>query len=377
MPKSRLSVWIQVTSVACLAAGCATPSLKQGFDKGQPTIGSRSGPIKQIAASIGTTKVGQSISGVFKPKTGVPPPDATWLNSKTKPATPEFYVNLGKVAENSNDIEGAREAYHKALKMKPHHLGALVGLGRVFERQGQLDRAAQHYLEATQFHKNDASVFNDLGMCHLRQRRYDDALVALTRAVELQPDRELYRNNIAAVLVKLNRIDEALAQLTDAHGAAVAHYDVGCLLHAEHRDPLALEHFQLAMQLQPSFPEARQWIEALSAARPADDRVAVRTAGASDHDVAVDAEQGPTAMGLAVPEREPLPSPNVSRPPTDVADAGDGETVAMSDDGNDVSADEASPVAAKAEVRVNEGVSEARLQPLPPVDRKYRAPSRY
>jgi len=392
--KSRRSVWICVASVACLAAGCTSSSLRPGFDNGQPMIGSRPGPIKQFAASIGDTKVAQSISGAFKPKikTDTPPTDAAWLKSKAKKADAEFYVNLGKVDESANNLEGAREAYHKALKMTPHHPGALAGLGRVFERQGQFARAAEHYLEATKFHANDANAFNDLGMCYLRQGRNDDALVALKRAVELQPDRALYRNNIATVLVKLNRVDEALAQLTDAHGETVAHYNLGCLLHAEHRDPPALEHFQSAIRRQPSFAEARQWVEALSAAGPSDDQVAVgiTDSDAAGESVVIDAEPAPTDAGLAAPECEPLPPVKGSRrrdaatfarhdsattQPT--ADGDDGEVVAISDEGTGDRGKQPVPSLAEVEVGDDKQALEARLQPLPPVDQKYRAPSRY
>lgn len=394
MPKSRRSVWIYVTGIACLAPGCMTPSLNQGADKGQPTLGAKPGPLKQIATSIGDTKVGQSVSKAFtrSPKAKEDPSDPVSLKSKVKPFTAETYVKLGKVAEESNDIEGAREAYHKALKMKPHHLGALVGLGRVFERQGQLGRAAEHYLEATQFHSNDASAFNDLGFCYLRQGRNDDALFAFKRAVELEPDRALYRNNIATVLVRLKRYDEALAQLTDAHGEAVAHYNLGCMLHAEHRDPLALEHFQLAIQRQPSFVEARQWAEALSAAPPPDGQVAVAmtNSGAAAESVVLDNEPAPAVAGMATPEIEPLPPVKdsvrrsthhdaVATQPT--VDETDVEMVAISDgetsDRVDQPGNQPDPSLAEAEPRADQSELEARLQLLPPVDQKYRAPSRY
>ena len=154
--------------------------------------------------------------------------------------------------------------FHQALELEPQHLGALVALGRHFDRQGQLDRATESYQEATKFHPSSPTAFNDLGLCYARQRRYDDAVHALNRAIQLEPDRVLYRNNIAMVLVAQNRIDEALVHLTDAHGPAIAHYNLGCLLGKQGRTEVALEQFQLALADDPSLADAREWIDALS-----------------------------------------------------------------------------------------------------------------
>ena len=45
------------------------------------------------------------------------------------------------------------------------------------------------------------------------------------------PNSQLYRNNLAALLVESNRPDDAVTILSEAYGPAVAHYNVGYLLH--------------------------------------------------------------------------------------------------------------------------------------------------
>jgi tetratricopeptide (TPR) repeat protein len=257
-----------VAGLAIVAGGCTMPTFRKGHDDGQPMIGSRPGPVKKLATSVSESSIGRSVSKAFdfsaRKKAKALRADPTSLATKTPPPIADDYVKLGETTDRDGDTEGARQHYHKALDMEPHHLGALLGLGRLFDRQGQLDRATAHYAEAANFHPNSATAFNDLGLCLARQGKYEEAIAALHRAVEINPDKTLYRNNIATVLVAEGRISEALAHLTDAHGPAVAHYNIGYLLNKQGRRDEAVQQFQLALETDPAMAPAREWIDALS-----------------------------------------------------------------------------------------------------------------
>jgi len=215
--------------------------------------------------AVAGSSLGKSVSKALQTKKKAPPKnDPTSLATGITPTKPSDYVAMGENLEQNGDGEGARRMFHKALEMEPHHLGALIGLGRHFDRQGQLERASEHYLEATKYHPKEAVAFNDLGLCYARQRRYDDAVKALSRAVDLEPDSALYRDNIATVLVALGRTSEALAHMTDAHGPAIAHYNLGFLLSKRGLNEAAVEQFQLALRYNPSMEEARDWVMALT-----------------------------------------------------------------------------------------------------------------
>jgi tetratricopeptide (TPR) repeat protein len=173
-----------------------------------------------------------------------------------------------------------------------------------------LERATENYLEAVKYHPKEAIAFNDLGLCYARRQKYDEALAALQRAVELQPDRVLYRNNIATVLVVQGRIDEALQHLTDAHGAAVAHYNIGFLLNKRGQQAQALQQFALALQADPNMTDARQWIDSLSAQMVPEVRHSVQTASDVQPSDSADDEpaQGP-ALGVSQePATEEIPA---------------------------------------------------------------------
>jgi tetratricopeptide (TPR) repeat protein len=285
-PKVPLFSLAQAALVLTLAVGCSSGPLfggRQGIQaRPLPAQAAKPGPVKQLAAKLGDSGLGQSVSKIFKTaSTKKPQPsvnDPISLATKTKKPDADFYVDAGDWCVKGNDTEGARENYHRALEMKRHHLGALLGLARLFDRQGQLERATEHYLEAVKYHPKEAIAFNDLGLCYARRQKYDEALAALQRAVDLQPDRVLYRNNIATVLVVQGRIDEALQHLTDAHGAAIAHYNIGFLLNKRGQRSQALDQFVLALEADPSMTAAQQWINSLSSEMVAENRQAVQTA---------------------------------------------------------------------------------------------------
>jgi tetratricopeptide (TPR) repeat protein len=258
---------ITVAALSWVAApGCtAFPPFRQPTTM-NPLGVSQPGPMTKFANAVAGSSLGKSVSKALQAGKKKPAPknDPTSLAAGVAPTKASDYVAMGENLEQTGDSEGARRMFHKALEVEPHHLAALIGLGRHFDRQGQLDRAGEHYLEATTHHPKEAIAFNDLGLCYARQRRYDEAIKALSRAVDLEPDRALYRNNIAMVLVAQNRIGEALAHLTDAHGPAVAHYNIGYLLSKRGLNDAALEHFQRALQYNPAMEEAREWVVALT-----------------------------------------------------------------------------------------------------------------
>ncbi|HET6880021.1 MAG TPA: tetratricopeptide repeat protein, partial [Pirellulales bacterium] len=247
--------------------GCAGLSTSKSNSGMTPLGAQRPGVVKQLTSAVSESKLGKSVSLAFKnaTKKTTHKNDPTALINGVEPTRPGDYVAIGESLEQNDDGEGARRMFHKALELEPHNLDALVALGRHFDRQGQLDRAAECYREAIKFHPKSPTAYNDLGLCYARQRRYNDAAQALERAIELEPDRVLYRNNIAMVLVAQNRVDEALVHLTDAHGPAIAHYNVGCLLGKQGRNATALEHFKVALANDPTMADAHEWIDALTA----------------------------------------------------------------------------------------------------------------
>lgn len=214
-----------------------------------------------------TGSVSDTFSG--KPQTEAAN-DATRLDSPSKKVGPEVYISAAQLLEGQAKFSEAQQQYERALKSAPNNLNALIGLARLHDRQGQNGKALATYQVALQAHPNNALVHNDLGLCFARQRQLDKSIESLTKAVALQPQNAKYHNNLATVLVEAGRNDEAISHLAAHSSQAVAHYNVGFLLHKKGENTAAAAHFQQAIALDPGLAPARQMLAQLGAFPPAD-----------------------------------------------------------------------------------------------------------
>lgn len=189
--------------------------------------------------------------------------DLLALSSQPKEPTASLYTSMGQLAEKYGNIDQARVHYQKALETAPNDTQTLLAYGHLEDRQEQLDKALELYSRAVQSSPSDATARNDLGLCLARKDDMPAAAHALSRAVELQPRRKLYRNNLATILIQLDREDEALAQLMAVNPPAIAHYNMGYMLHKYGNETLALEHFVTASRLDPSMQTAQAWLAKL------------------------------------------------------------------------------------------------------------------
>jgi Tfp pilus assembly protein PilF len=190
-------------------------------------------------------------------------PDAISLSKPSEPDA-NLCVKLAALAERSGNVPGAEKQYQRALQLDPHHVDALLGYARLHDTQKRFDHAMRLYQDAARKHPQNATIRNDLGLCLARQRNLDGAIAELTRAVQLQPDKVLYRNNLSTVLVQRGLVEEAFKHLAHVHPPAAAHYNLGFLLRQQGNEPAAREQFARAVQIDPNFAPAREYLAELS-----------------------------------------------------------------------------------------------------------------
>lgn len=190
--------------------------------------------------------------------------DPLALANKPKHIDAEFYVSLARLQEQAGAYDASIDQYQNALKEDKKHLPAMMGLAHIYERQREPAKAIAMYERAAKSHPQDAGLLNDMGLCYRQAGRLDDAIAAQQRAVALQPGRKLYRNNLATSLVRAGRAPEALDQLLTVHKPPTAHYNIGYLLTEVGDQRSALFHFQKALEFDPDFAPARQWLATLT-----------------------------------------------------------------------------------------------------------------
>jgi protein O-GlcNAc transferase len=186
--------------------------------------------------------------------------------NKMPPANPQLCVRVAQLHERSGNHAGAADQYQRALKADPNCLDALLGYARMNDRLGRYPQALPLYEEAARKHPTSATALNDWAICLTNSGKPDAAAAVMTKAVNLQPANPLYRNNLATILVRMNRGPEALQHLSAVHPPAVAHYNLGYLYRRAGNVEAARQHFALAVQADPSFAPAKQYLAELDGA---------------------------------------------------------------------------------------------------------------
>ncbi|MGE3779703.1 MAG: tetratricopeptide repeat protein, partial [Pirellulaceae bacterium] len=206
------------------------------------------------------TSVAKSLQ--IQPKV-IPAPDPVKLDSfgaADQSVAAELHYHAGRVFETQNSLPSAAAHYRDALARSPRDVKLLVSYARVLDRMGNVQEADKLYRQAIEIDPNNASTYNDLAMCHARHGNVDLALGTLQRAVRLEPANPLFRNNFAVVLVDADRHEEAFQHLRDAHGEAIAHYNLGYLLLERNARDAAVFHFQRALNVDPGLDVARDML---------------------------------------------------------------------------------------------------------------------
>ncbi len=223
-----------------------TGSISSGFKQGVDKLGNLVNPKPKPQANTPTTSKDDPVS----------------LKNQGKPG-PELNVAVARLYQESGRPADAEQQYQLALKMNHDYLPALLGYAQLQEQAGQPDEALRLYQRTASVHPSQAPVYNNMGMFYARRGQLDEAVAAMTRTIRLDPKNPRYRNNVATVLVEQGRLREAFGQLRDVYGDAVAYYNLGYLLNKKGETQVALQHFALALRVDPTMAPAQRWIEYL------------------------------------------------------------------------------------------------------------------
>jgi tetratricopeptide (TPR) repeat protein len=106
----------------------------------------------------------------------------------------------------------ARDAYRRALELKPDYAEVRLNLGRLLHQSGELPAAEGHYRLALNAHPNATAAFN-LGVILDEQGRGEEAVEAYRDAIRAEP---LYKDayyHLARLFERLGRHQDALRLL--------------------------------------------------------------------------------------------------------------------------------------------------------------------
>jgi len=168
---------------------------------------------------------------------------------------PVAWQGLGLARLAMGQRQGIEEPLKKALELNPDLWLAHNGLGILYNWRGELQQAVLSFGRALALKPDSPSIRNNLGLTFIMIGRLSLAEAAFKRALELNPNYKLAANNLALVYARQGRRAEALALFKDSVGQAQAHNNLGCLLSWQGRHLEAVEEFEKALQVMPTYYE--------------------------------------------------------------------------------------------------------------------------
>lgn len=268
-----------------------------------------------IAGLIGLaslTSTATAGSGLRGSKNKARENDPTNLSPKQ---TADVQYAMGRSFESSGDVAGAMAAYHAALKGDPKRADACRRLAILNDSQGKFRESAALYAQCLQLKPGDPDTYCDMGYSFYLQRRWADAEMNFKQAIVLKPDHARAHTNLGLLLARTERLEPALAEFRKAGASeADARVNLAFALTMEHRWPEAREHYQRALQADPSCVPARDGLRELDglvakAGAPRTNDARVQSAQYTKPPTPVPARStaGPSAPAPAQPSRR-LPS---------------------------------------------------------------------
>lgn len=186
-------------------------------------------------------------------------PAARQYLSKALEATPydgEAYYFRGLVAAKTRDTSGAIGLYRRALTLNPGYAPNYQRLSEIFNRLGDYP-AAIHYTQAgLRRFPNDPLLLNQRGLTYQRTLKPDSALLFFRKAVQLNPTLTDASMNAGVLLFRKNDLTGALryfenAWKQNAKFPMLNHYIALCSEYLGNFEK-ALEFYTLAIQADPA-----------------------------------------------------------------------------------------------------------------------------
>ncbi|HZO55151.1 MAG TPA: tetratricopeptide repeat protein [Bryobacteraceae bacterium] len=118
-------------------------------------------------------------------------------------ATPESAIAWNKIGiayHHLGDMEQAKRAYSRALKLDPKYAEALNNIGTVYYAQRSYRRAVSQYNKALKLSPNSAGMWSNLGTAWFARKNYKRAAELYAKALALDPEVFEHRSTAGTLL---------------------------------------------------------------------------------------------------------------------------------------------------------------------------------
>ncbi len=193
------------------------------------------------------------------------------------------WMNYGLTRMSSGDIQGALDAFHRALAFTPSYYVLEINLGIAYGQIRKDAEAELHFERALSLAPVDALPYYFYARWLDQRGRAQEALTRVRTSVTLNPSNEQAQALLAKLQALDRRGDHALADAEKsiaANPSAEAYLNLSLLYHQARRYQDCIRMAQEALRRKPDYPEAYnniaagyeamgRWDEAIEAAREA------------------------------------------------------------------------------------------------------------
>jgi tetratricopeptide (TPR) repeat protein len=186
-----------------------------------------------------------------------------------------FYIksfkNLAVIEEKAGDLKGAIEALGEANKLSPYNSARLLEIGRLLLKIGVKPEALKVINQALQLitssPKQQQQIKRTAGEILLKGGMAAEAADFFIQSINDDPGNVHLYNRAGVALRQQKKHQEALqwyqkALKIDCHNE-ITHYNLGILYYDIDQKDKARESFKTALQLKPSFDQAKKKLEQL------------------------------------------------------------------------------------------------------------------
>lgn len=123
----------------------------------------------------------------------------------------DLHYRLGILRRQLGDLDGAIEAFRRALAINPRYVKALNRLGLALRDRGADDEAEEMFQEALRVVPDEIHLHYHLGLLFSDRNRFASAVEHFQRACDLCPDEVEFHAHLALALQNMGLIDRATA----------------------------------------------------------------------------------------------------------------------------------------------------------------------
>ena len=198
----------------------------------------------------------------------MPPTDHPHWQAPVRSDIVSARLLMGQALAKRQAWEQAIEQYRLALSMAPSSVGAIKLLGDAYFGSQMFSEAAAQYEEYLKSVPNDTRALTTLGIALVRSDRLHQAVQVFRRVVDLDERNSDARRNLAAALLDTGDGAGAARQAREAlvlrPNDPALHDLLGRALLLEGSLEEARVHFERALEIDPSYPQARDEIKRIS-----------------------------------------------------------------------------------------------------------------